>query len=134
MMLLRRSLTILSLTLLSSALVGCGAFRKPEEKVVTVTKVVRPTIAIATKPKPIMLGDLQFHVVTQENFEQFKETFIKENGQLVFIALSIRDYEIMAVNIAELRRYINQQKEIIVYYEKSIEDHKKAETNPEQNK
>jgi hypothetical protein len=36
----------------------------------------------------------------------------------------------MAVNISELRRYINQQKEIIVYYEKSIEDHKKAEDNP----
>jgi len=34
--------------------------------------------------------------------------------------LSIKDYENLALNIAELRRYINQQKQIIIYYEKAV--------------
>jgi len=39
---------------------------------------------------------------------------------LAYVALSIKDYENLALNISELRRFINQQTEIIVYYEKSL--------------
>tara|TARA_R110000772_G_scaffold9633_2_gene31606 strand:+ start:2508 stop:2636 length:129 start_codon:yes stop_codon:yes gene_type:complete len=33
----------------------------------------------------------------------------------------MRDYENLALNVAELRRYINQQTEIIVYYEEAVQ-------------
>jgi len=33
----------------------------------------------------------------------------------------MRDYENLALNIAELRRYINQQTNIIVYYEEAVD-------------
>jgi hypothetical protein len=33
------------------------------------------------------------------------------------VAFSVKDYENLSLNIAELRRYIGQQKEIIIYYE-----------------
>ena len=46
---------------------------------------------------------------------------IKENGgRLVYFALSVPDYENLSLNIGELKRYIEQQKTIIVYYEQSI--------------
>tara|TARA_Y100001937_G_scaffold28612_1_gene41280 strand:+ start:620 stop:739 length:120 start_codon:yes stop_codon:yes gene_type:complete len=32
----------------------------------------------------------------------------------------MKDYENLALNVAELRRFINQQKNIIVYYEKAV--------------
>tara|TARA_R110002167_G_scaffold101486_1_gene264249 strand:+ start:613 stop:741 length:129 start_codon:yes stop_codon:yes gene_type:complete len=32
----------------------------------------------------------------------------------------MRDYENLALNIGDLKRYINQQKDIIVYYEKAV--------------
>jgi len=32
----------------------------------------------------------------------------------------MKDYENLALNIADLRRYINQQTKIIVYYEKAV--------------
>jgi len=32
---------------------------------------------------------------------------------------------LLALNIAEIRRYLNQQKEIIVYYEKAVKEEKK---------
>jgi len=37
----------------------------------------------------------------------------------------MKDYENLALNIAELRRYINQQKQIIVYYEEAVTEEKK---------
>jgi len=39
---------------------------------------------------------------------------------LAFVALSVKDYENLALNVSELRRFINQQKEIIVYYEEAM--------------
>tara|TARA_B100001093_G_scaffold184738_1_gene177431 strand:+ start:1299 stop:1508 length:210 start_codon:yes stop_codon:yes gene_type:complete len=52
--------------------------------------------------------------------EQFIKDFTAENGDLAFVALSIKDYENLALNVSELRRFINQQKEIIIYYEKAM--------------
>jgi len=34
--------------------------------------------------------------------------------------LSVPDYENLSLNIGELKRYIEQQKTIIIYYEQSI--------------
>jgi len=36
------------------------------------------------------------------------------------VAFSVKDYENLALNISELRRYIGQQKEIIIYYEEAV--------------
>ena len=66
------------------------------------------------------MNDIYFYVVTEQNFEEFKKRFTKENGDLVGYVLSVRDYEGLALNMAELKRYLIQQKEIIVYYEKAV--------------
>jgi len=39
----------------------------------------------------------------------------------------MRDYENLALNVAELKRYINQQTQIIVYYEKAVTDEPEEE-------
>ena len=46
---------------------------------------------------------------------------MKTNNDYVFYAVSVHDYENLAFNMAELYRYIRQQKEIIIYYEKAVE-------------
>ena len=66
------------------------------------------------------MNDIYFYVVTEQNFEEFKKRFTKENGDLVGYVLSVRDYEGLALNMAELKRYLIQQKELIVYYEKAV--------------
>ena len=66
------------------------------------------------------MNDIYFYVVTEQNFEEFKQRFIKENGDLVGYVLSVRDYETLALNMAEIKRYILQQKQIIIYYEKAV--------------
>tara|TARA_Y100000296_G_C5069954_1_gene204381 strand:+ start:290 stop:517 length:228 start_codon:yes stop_codon:yes gene_type:complete len=69
---------------------------------------------------------MRWWVVTEENFKEFKEKFQKENGDpLVAYVLSVRDYETLAINMAEIKRYIEQQKQIIIYYEKAVKPRKK---------
>ena len=77
------------------------------------------------------MNDIYFYVVTEQNFEEFKERFVKENGDFLFYALSVRDYETLALNMAEIKRYIQQQKEIIIYYEKAVAPKPKVEEEKE---
>ena len=73
------------------------------------------------------MNDIKFYVVTSENFEKFKKRYEKANGEFLFYALSVRDYETLAINMAEIKRYIEQQKQIIIYYEKAVEPKEKVE-------
>ena len=69
---------------------------------------------------------MKWWVVTEENFKEFKEKFQKENGDpLVAYVLSVKDYETLALNMAEIKRYIEQQKEIIIYYEEAVKPREK---------
>lgn len=38
------------------------------------------------------------------------------NGDVVFVASTVKDYELMSANFQELRRYIRELGEVIVYY------------------
>lgn len=129
-MLVKNLLTTSLLILLGTSFTGCLSIFSPEPKVITVTKLVERNINTAPRPKPVSLTKMKFHVVTDDNLDQFIENFKRKNGELVFVAISIPDYENLALNISELRRFINQQKEVIVYYEKAIQP-KKEETNEE---
>jgi len=102
-------------------LAGCsGLSRKPETEIKVVTKIVPTTIPTVAQPKPIQLNDTRVWVVTEENLEEFIKDFKEQYGEVAFVALSMRDYENLALNIGDLKRYIGQQKEIIVYYEKAV--------------
>ena len=118
----RNYLTILSLLLLTLLLSSCGYLRKPEKEIVVQTVEVQKVIPVQPQPKPIDMTDVKFYVVTEENYDEFKEKFMKRNNDFVFYVVSVHDYENLALNMSELYRYIKQQKEIVVYYEKAVTD------------
>ena len=120
----KKSLICWSLLLLVS-LSSCSW--KPEKEVVVQTKIVKPVIEIKERPKGVKMLPVKFYVVTEKNYEEFKEKFKKDNGDFVFYAMSVPSYENLALDMAELRRYIEQQKEIIIYYEKAVKDDKEKE-------
>ena len=113
-------LTVSSLLLLTLLLSSCGYLRKPEKEIIVKTVEVQKIVPIQPQPKPVDMIDVKFYVVTEENYEEFKEKFMKTNNDYVFYAVSVHDYENLAFNMAELYRYIRQQKEIIIYYEKAV--------------
>ena len=117
------SLSLIILFLLSS----CSSIR-PENEIVTVTEFVQTKIPIVVHPKPVNLNDVKIYVVSpSENFEEFMLEFEKKNGTDSYIAISVKDYENLSKNFAELRRYIKQQKEIIVYYEDAVTNEPETE-------
>ena len=120
-------LRVSSLLLLTLLLSSCGYIRKPEKEIVVKTIEVQKIIPIQPQPKPVDMIDVKFYVVTEENYEEFKEKFMKTNNDYVFYAVSVHDYENLAFNMAELYRYIRQQKEIIIYYEKAVKPEEKVE-------
>ena len=113
-------LTVSSLLLLTLLLSSCGYLRKPEKEIVVKTVEVQKIVPIQPQPKPVDMIDVKFYVVTEENYEEFKEKFMKTNNDYVFYAVSVHDYENLAFNMAELYRYIRQQKEIMIYYEEAV--------------
>ena len=117
---LRNYLTVSSLLLLTLLLSSCGYIRKPEKEIVVKTIEVQKIIPVQPQPKPVDMIDVKFYVVTEENYEEFKEKFMKTNNDYVFYVVSVHDYENLAFNMAELYRYITQQKEIMIYYEKAV--------------
>ena len=80
-----------------------------------------PTVA---RPKPVQLTDVRVYVVNEQELDSFIQEFKGRHGDLAFVALSMRDYENLALNVAELRRYINQQTQIILYYEQAVDSNK----------
>ena len=104
--------------LTSLTLMGCSLM--PEPKVVTVTKVVKQEVPTVARPKQVQLSDVKIYVVSKLNYAEFVKAYEKKNGADSYIALSVKDYENLALNFAELRRYIEQQKQIIVYYENAV--------------
>ena len=99
-------------SLLLSCLILSSCASWPQVKQVEVKTVeVERQIPIQNRPSQLRLNtNMKWWVVTEENFKQFKEEFQKENG----------DYETLALNMAEIKRYLEQQKSIIIYYEDAI--------------
>jgi hypothetical protein len=107
---------LLPFLLLSS---GCSSWREVLPVEVKTVEVERK-IPTQNRPRPVKLDNVYFYVVSADNFDDFKKRFEKENGDLVFYALSVRDYD-----MAELKRFIDQQQQIIVYYEEAVKPNPK---------
>ena len=62
-----------------------------------------------------------------------KKSLNLKNGADSYIAISVKDYENLAKNFAELRRYIEQQKQIILYYEEAVQPLESEKENDRRN-
>lgn len=89
----------------------------------------RVQIPIVAQPKPLQLNDTRVFVVNKDNYEEFAKEFTEIYGELAFVALSMKDYENLALNIADIKRYVEQQKEIILYYEKAVTEQPEEKPN-----
>ena len=89
-------LAVLGLLLLSN----CST--KPEPIIID-TAPVAITIEQPEQPNAIVLSDISWKVLNINND--------------IYYGLSVTDYELLAVNMLDIKRYILAQKNIINYYE-----------------
>lgn len=105
---MKKIITVMALILLAA----CG------DATVISTRPIQIDVARTADPEPVRMLPVQFRVVTAESLDSFISELraSQGNNNPVFIAVSTRDYENMALNLADLRRYIEQQRAIVVYY------------------
>ena len=109
-----------SLLLLSLIISSCSSWN-PLKTIEIKTVEVERNVPLQNRPRQLDLSDIHWYVVTEENFAEFKKKFQKENGDpLVAYVISVKDYETLAIDMAEIKRFIDQQKQIIIYYEKAL--------------
>ena len=113
---------ILTSFLMIAILSGCSFMQRDplpttEPIIKTVTEYKTLEIYQPQLPKRIDLQDVEFFVVTEKNLEeQIAKISKMQDGTFVIFGMTPQDYENMAYNLQELRRYIRQQKDIIIYY------------------
>ena len=95
---------------------------KPEKEIVTVETIVKPTIAIAQKPRPVEFDERKVKVITEANVQEVIQEMKTNQGQFLVYALDPVTFKNLAIGIEEIKRYIEQQNDIIVYYEKAVTD------------
>ena len=70
-------------------------------------------------PAPVQLTDVNWQVVTANNMTAFidQAKTVQSTDNPTFVVLSVEDFKVLMVNMADIKRYIQQQKAIIAYYD-----------------
>ena len=114
---------LISLTVSILLLSSCSW--KPEKEIVTVEKVIAPTIAIAQKPRPVKMLDANIIVITEKNLPEVIKKVKAGMGEFVIYGLDPASFKNLALNFEQIKRYIEQQNQIILYYEKAVKPKEK---------
>lgn len=111
---------ILLILLLTFSLGGCSLFGRERPIEVTATPGTRLPLLIA-EPEPLSLRSPGWIVVTPENIDQVWQRLSESNTDLVLFALTDDGYELLSLNLAEVRIRIQLQREIIKQYKEYYE-------------
>ena len=105
-----------SVALLMVLIVACSCSLLPTKQIQVTAKPLQKKIVQPIMPREIDLKELQWIAVTPDNWEEQLARIENQEGELVFLAMTIPDYEVMAYNMQEIKRYITELKDVVVYY------------------
>ena len=99
-------------------MMACSCSLLPTKKIEETAKPMDRTIVQPVMPREIDLKEVRWLTITPENYEEQFAVIEDQEGELVFLAMTVPDYEVMAYNMQELKRYITELKDVVVYYRK----------------
>lgn len=104
---------------------GCASFSlfggsKVQPVEIQTVAVERTRLNLAD-PAPLRPRTPQWIVITPENAEQVWKDLESRNANLVLFAITDRGYEELSVTMAEIRNFINTQRQIIIKYREYYE-------------
>ena len=99
-------------------MLACSCSLIPTKQIQVSAKPIERQIVQPIMPREIDLRQPEWIAVTPENWEDQLAKIEEQEGELVFLAMTIPDYEIMAYNMQEIKRYITELKDVVVYYRK----------------
>ena len=122
-----------SAVLLMTLMMGSSCSLIPTKQIEVSAKPIERVITQPVMPREIDLKTVQWLTITPENYEEQFAVIEAQEGELVFLAMTIPDYEVMAYNMQELKRYITELKDVVVYYrEVTTADLNNGENNTKQ--
>lgn len=111
---------LISLTLIS----GCSSIKELE----IFKQEVKRTPLNLDPPVPIVMDKIEWIVITESNYKEVFEKLKKEKKSVVLFGLTDDDYEKLAINFAQVRKYIILNRSVLQkykdYYEKDSESDK----------
>ena len=99
-------------------MMACSCSLIPTKQIQVSAKPIERKIVQPIMPREIDLKQPQWIAVTPENKDEQLARIEQQEGELVFLAMTIPDYEVMAYNMQEIKRYITELKDVVVYYRK----------------
>ena len=97
-------------------MMACSCSLIPTKQIEVTAKPLERTIVQPVMPREIDLKEVRWLTITPENFEEQFKIIEDQEGELVFLAMTVPDYEVMAYNMQEIKRYITELKDVVVYY------------------
>lgn len=108
---------------------GCAVLQnpfapEPVKQVEVVTKAQERLPLNIPDPDPLQLSGSTWFVITPENAEEIWRRLREQQTDLVLFGLTDDGYEQLAIDIARIRNYIQQQREITQQYREYYEPRK----------
>ena len=97
-------------------MMACSCSLIPTKQIEVTAKPMDRTIVQPVMPREIDLKEPMWIVVTPDNVDEQLARIEQQEGEVLFLAMTVPDYEVMAYNIQEIKRYINELKDVVVYY------------------
>ena len=109
------------LVLLTSGCVGA-----PPQKIEISAKPIERPELVLPKADGLDMREADWIIITPENYEEVISKLTSERKSVALFALTDKGYQALALNINDLRTYVQQLQAIIVAYEGYYKDSNKA--------
>ena len=112
---------IVSVLLFGLVLNGCAGLAVKELQSYKIEKKREP-LAL-DNPTPLELQDVDWIIITKENADEvFEKVKNDKNGDYALFALTDNGYEKLALNFADIRNKLAEQRQIILSYKEYYEE------------
>jgi len=113
-----------TIALSSLSLTGCSSFL-PEVTKYSTEPVERPLLVLP-ESEIVNMKEVDYIVVTEENIQEVWAELEASGKSIVLFALTSDGYENLALNNADIIRYLSEQKAVIIAYKEYYEKADKA--------
>ena len=115
---------IINVLIFSLVLSGCSSLKNTKLEVIT-KPVEKPKLDVQL-PDPVRMQPLEWVLITDKNYNEVIEKIKDPTGLVFLVALDEQNYKNLAINNANVLRYLREQKAVIAayrnYYEKPKQD------------
>lgn len=107
--------------LLTTSLSGCfGGFNSVKPVEIVTTPIERQPLNLP-KAEPLSLKPIKWVIITPDNYDEIIDMMNERGDDLVFFAITPNDYEIMSLNLLQIRNFIEFQAETLKSYKQYYE-------------